>query len=280
MNVDDGFTPVRTKKERRSAKKAVTSVPYEANNEMPSKEETDAVMQPVDPVPVAVEEVSFKPIEESAVTAQHISAQEQQRSELRKLLTKKVITPEHRIGALKKSWVELTKPVIEELKLAVKFVPRVKQIWIVPAWVLSEPSSAEEKPSDAEVRKLESHVTKAVEYFKAFLVGFQVRDALAVLRLEDIFLQSFKITEVRRLEGENLSRAIGRVAGKNGRTRDAIQNATRTRILIQDKNVHLLGGFENITLARDAIGSLIIGAPPNKVHSHLGVVSRRMKERA
>lgn len=42
------------------------------------------------------------------------------------------------------------------------------------------------------------------------------------------------------------SRAIGRIAGQGGKTRHAIENATRTRIVVADQKVHILGSFSNI----------------------------------
>lgn len=82
------------------------------------------------------------------------------------------------------------------------------------------------------------------------------------------------------MESGKLDRAVGRIAGSEGKTKFAIENSTRTRIVIADKLVHLLGSHQNIVLARDSICSLIMGAPPGKVYNHLRVVTRRMKERA
>ena len=102
---------------------------------------------------------------------------------------------------------------------------------------------------------------------------------VAMLRLDDLYVDSFLVTDVKMLAGDHLSRAIGRVTGQDGKTKYAIENATRTRIVVADQKIHIMGAFSNIKMARDAICNLIIGAPPGKVYNQMRNVAKRMNER-
>jgi RNA-binding protein PNO1 len=68
------------------------------------------------------------------------------------------------------------------------------------------------------------------------------------------------------------------MVGKDGQTKFAIENTTRTRIVIADKRVHILGTFADINVARNALVSLILGSPPNKIYAQLKNVAARMKD--
>ena len=124
-----------------------------------------------------------------------------------------------------------------------------------------------------------------------------VQDAIALLQVDDLYIHSFDITDgspflifcflltfssfvlVKSLQGDHLSRGIGRIVGKDGSMKYAIENSTKTRVVIADRctpylsyfcslfyfflirfrKIHILGTYANINIAKDAICSLIIG---------------------
>ncbi|KAF5094403.1 hypothetical protein D0Z00_003553 [Geotrichum galactomycetum] len=171
--------------------------------------------------------------------------------------------PPHRFTPLKASWAKIYQPLVEHLHLQVRMDVRNKKIQIRTCKLTTDPGA----------------IQKGDDFIRAFNLGFDIDDAIALLRLNDLFVETFEVKDVKTLTGDHLSRAIGRIAGKDGKTKFAIENASRTRVVLADSKIHILGGFENIKIARETIVSLILGAPPGKIYGNLRIISSRLKER-
>ncbi|KMT14484.1 hypothetical protein BVRB_4g072570 [Beta vulgaris subsp. vulgaris] len=176
---------------------------------------------------------------------------------------RKVAVPQHRFTPLKKAWLEIYTPIYEQMKIDVRMNLKARKV---------------ELKTRADTPDVSS-LQKCADFVHAFMLGFDVTDAVALLRVDELFIDSFEIKDVKTLKGDHKSRAIGRLSGKGGKTKFAIENATRTRIVIADTKIHILGSFTNNKVARDSLCSLILGSPAGKVYSKLRAVTARMAER-
>ncbi|KAF8409799.1 hypothetical protein HHK36_005878 [Tetracentron sinense] len=176
---------------------------------------------------------------------------------------RKVSVPAHRFTPLKKAWMEIYTPIYEQMKIDIRMNLKARKV---------ELKTRSDTPDV-------SNLQKCADFVHAFMLGFDLIDAVALLRMDELYVDSFEIKDVKTLRGEHLSRAIGRLSGKGGKTKFAIENSTRTRIVIADSKIHILGSFSNIKVARDSLCSLILGSPAGKVYSKLRAVSARLAER-
>lgn len=176
---------------------------------------------------------------------------------------RKVPVPPNRYGPLKENWMKLFTPIVEHLHLQIRFNLKTRNVEIKTC------------KDTQDIGALQ----KAADFVRAFTLGFEVDDSLALVRLDDLYLESFQITDVKPLKGDHLARAVGRLAGKNGKTKFTIENVTKTRIILADTKIHILGSFQNIKLARTAICNLILGSPPSKVYGTMRTIAARSAER-
>lgn len=175
---------------------------------------------------------------------------------------RRVPVPQHRMTPLKTAWLELYKPITENMKLDMRMNLKTKKVEIKSTPQTTNPGALQ----------------KAADFVQAYLLGFEVRDAIALLRMDDLYVECFEIKDVKTLRGEHLSRCIGRLAGKDGKTKFTIENATRTRVVLADTRIHILGSFQNIRVARDALCNLILGSPAAKVYSKLRSMCSRLND--
>lgn len=178
--------------------------------------------------------------------------------------TRRIPVPSNRLTPLKSHWMEIYQPLVKHLKLQVRMNLRTRAVELKTSSATTDLGALQ----------------KGADFVSAFVLGFAVADALALIRLDDLYVDSFEVRDIRAtLKGDHLARAVGRIAGKDGRTKFTIENATKTRIVVADTKIHVLGSYENTRLARHAISSLVLGAAPGKVYNKLRTVSARLNER-
>ena len=67
------------------------------------------------------------------------------------------------------------------------------------------------------------------------------------------FTESFEIKDIRSLQNDILSRAVGRIADSGGKMKHTIENATITRVVLVEGKIHIIARYKDYATARNAI---------------------------
>ncbi|KAF6168320.1 hypothetical protein GIB67_018160 [Kingdonia uniflora] len=96
---------------------------------------------------------------------------------------------------------------------------------------------------------------KCADFVHTFMLGFDIKDALRVLRSDQVYVHSFNVKYVKVLKGNCRSCVIRRFVDKGNKT--VVKNATMTRFVVEESEIHILGSCLNIKYAkRDFIRSI------------------------
>lgn len=119
-----------------------------------------------------------------------------------------VSIPTYKFTYFKSNWMQIYTPLVDLFDIQIRFNLVTKTI------------------------DLRSQHTKDLErcaqFITAILYGFIIEDSARMLKSKDVFIESFRIQDVKKLQNDHLSRAVGRIIGREGKIKRAIETSTNT----------------------------------------------------
>ena len=108
----------------------------------------------------------------------------------------------------------------------------------------------------------------ARDVIKAIGRGFSPEKAYDLFK-EDMYLDVVDITRYTGDSKKAKKRLKGRVIGRNGKTRELIEDYTGTSLSIYGKTIACIGLPEKVQIVREAVEMLLDGAPHSAVYNFL-----------
>lgn len=123
-----------------------------------------------------------------------------------------------------------------------------------------------------------SVIFKAKDTVLAIGRGFPPENAFRIIRNEDTV---FDVVDLRAIFGKSesdIKRVKGRIIGMNGKTRKTIEELTEADMVVYGHTVGLIGTFEQVDAARNAVQMLIQGSQHHTVYNYLQKKRRELKK--
>jgi RNA-binding protein PNO1 len=102
---------------------------------------------------------------------------------------------------LKASWPKIYPPLVEHLQLQVRVNTRTKAVELRSSRITGS--------ADA--------LQRGEDFLQAFMCGFELENAIALLRMDSLYIETFEIKDVKAAQGEHAQRALGRIVGSQGK---------------------------------------------------------------
>lgn len=117
---------------------------------------------------------------------------------------------------------------------------------------------------------------KAVEIISAIARGFSPQRAMRLMGEEEVF-QAIDLHDYAGKSPSALARIKGRIIGEAGKSRRTIEDLTGAYISVYGHTIGLIGTYNEIRLATDAIDLLCRGSMHKTVYNMLQEARRREK---
>jgi ribosomal RNA assembly protein len=118
---------------------------------------------------------------------------------------------------------------------------------------------------------------KAIEIISAISKGFSPQRANLLLRDEDLIFQIIDLKEYAGKSSNTMDRIKGRIIGQAGKSRRTIEELSGAYISVSGHTVALIGKFDEVRLANDAIIMILKGSTHKAVYEVLQQARRKNK---
>jgi ribosomal RNA assembly protein len=118
---------------------------------------------------------------------------------------------------------------------------------------------------------------KAMEIISAISKGFSPQRAYRLLSNEDLVFQVIDLKDYASKSSSAMDRVKGRIIGKNGKSRKTIEELSGAYMSVSGHTVALIGKFEEVRLANDAVTMILKGSTHRRVYTMLQQTRRKNK---
>lgn len=118
---------------------------------------------------------------------------------------------------------------------------------------------------------------KAQSAVQAIGRGFPPEKALE-LRKDDFMLEIIDLRDLVPKSRRTIARIKARIIGRGGRARQIIEETTDALVCVYGNTVSLIGGPNEVEIAKDAIYKLVGGSEHKTVYRYLSYMRRELKK--